>query len=106
MKEKRFLLFPNHLRLPYSIPKSFALLLSFHCLRHTFATTLTLSQGMPIETISKLLGHTNIRTTQIYATVTHDYLNLQLDRLSKRIDALCADWKGVVTDEKGALVAQ
>lgn len=79
---------------------------TFHCARHTFATTLTLSQGMPIETISKLLGHTNIRTTQIYATVTHDYLNLQLDRLSKRIDALCADWKGVATDEKGALVAQ
>ena len=35
MQENQFLLFPNHLRLPYSIPKSFALLLSFHCLRHT-----------------------------------------------------------------------
>ena len=43
--------------------------LTFHMARHTFATTVTLSNGVPLETISKVLGHTNLRTTQIYARV-------------------------------------
>lgn len=43
--------------------------ISFHLARHTFATTVTLSNGVPIETVSKLLGHTQIATTQIYARV-------------------------------------
>ncbi|WP_270592052.1 tyrosine-type recombinase/integrase [Bacteroides ovatus] len=37
--------------------------------RHTFATTITLSHGIPIETMSKMLGHTSIKTTQIYAKI-------------------------------------
>lgn len=43
--------------------------LSMHIARHTFATTVTLLNGVPIESVSKMLGHTNIRTTQIYAKV-------------------------------------
>ena len=65
--------------------------ITFHSARHTFATTITLSQGMAIETISKLLGHKNIRTTQIYATITHSKLDGDMERLSKRLDTLYRD---------------
>ena len=70
------------------IPKK----ITFHAARHTFATTITLSQGVAIETISKLLGHKNIRTTQIYANITHSHISSEMERLSKRINLLCPDW--------------
>ena len=43
--------------------------LNFHMARHTFATTITLSQGVPIESVSEMLGHSNIKITQIYAKI-------------------------------------
>ncbi len=55
-------------------------LLYFHCSRHSFASLITLEEGVPIETISRMLGHTNIQTTQIYARVTPKKLFEDMDR--------------------------
>lgn len=60
------------------------LLLSFHVARHTFATTTTLSKGVPIETVSKMLGHTNIETTQIYARITNSKIGSDMQGLDKK----------------------
>ncbi len=55
--------------------------LTFHMARHTFATTITLSNGVPIETVSKLLGHTKIATTQIYARVIESKVSNDMNNL-------------------------
>ena len=88
MKEKRFLLFPNHLRSSYPILKSFALPLAFHCFRHSYATTICLSNGVPIETLSKLMGHTSIRSTQVYAKITAEKVSNDIENLSKQIESM------------------
>lgn len=61
--------------------------LMFHIARHTFATTVTLSNGVPIESVSKMLGHTSIRTTQIYAKVVESKLSEDMGRLREKLDA-------------------
>ena len=58
--------------------------LTFHLARHTFATTTTLSKGVPIETVSKMLGHTNIETTQIYARITNSKIGSVMQVLDKK----------------------
>jgi site-specific recombinase XerD len=45
--------------------------LTFHIARHTFATTITLDNGVPIESVSQMLGHKFIKTTQVYAKVSN-----------------------------------
>ncbi|MFR0676990.1 tyrosine-type recombinase/integrase [Dysgonomonas mossii] len=52
--------------------------------RHSFATTITLSNGVPIESVSKMLGHTNIRTTQIYAKITDRKISKDMDALAQK----------------------
>ncbi|WP_039990341.1 site-specific integrase [Sphingobacterium spiritivorum] len=59
--------------------------LTFHLARHTFATTVTLSNGVPIESVSKMLGHTSIRTTQIYAKVLEHKLSEDMNNLRLRM---------------------
>ncbi|HET8964330.1 MAG TPA: site-specific integrase [Chitinophagales bacterium] len=55
--------------------------LTFHVARHTFATTVMLSNGVPIETVSKLLGHTKLSTTQIYARVVETKISEDIQNL-------------------------
>ncbi len=55
--------------------------ITFHVARHTFATTVTLSNGVPIETVSKLLGHTKLSTTQIYARVLQKKVGEDMEHL-------------------------
>lgn len=55
--------------------------LTFHMARHTFATTVTLTNGVPIETVSKMLGHSKISTTQIYARVIENKVSDDMNKL-------------------------
>lgn len=58
--------------------------LTFHLARHTFATTVTLTNGIPIESVSKMLGHQSIKTTQIYAKVIDKKLHDDMSILNEK----------------------
>ena len=59
--------------------------LTFHLARHTFAT-MSLSKGVPMESVSKMLGHNNIRTTQIYARITNKKIEHDMEELADKLD--------------------
>lgn len=59
--------------------------LTFHMARHTYATEITLSHGVPMETVSRMLGHSRVDTTQIYAQVTDDKIDTDTQSLDERI---------------------
>lgn len=70
--------------------------LTFHIARHTFATTVTLSNGVPIETVSKMLGHKSIKITQIYAKI--------IDRkVSNDMQVLRAKYSASINKQQGAI---
>lgn len=74
----------NQLHFSFSSLHLLASYILFHLARHTFATTTTLAKGVPIETVSKMLGHTNIETTQIYARITNNKISNDMQGLDKK----------------------
>ncbi|MRT91904.1 site-specific integrase [Ancylomarina sp. 16SWW S1-10-2] len=60
--------------------------LTTHVARHTFATTITLSNDVSIETVSAMLGHKSIRTTQIYAKVVEEKVSKEMNKLKEKLN--------------------
>ena len=80
------MLISNGLRFIFICSLSLALPCIFHQRRHSAATTVLLSNGVPIETVSRLLGHTNIKTTQIYAKITAQKISQDMETLSHKLE--------------------
>jgi integrase len=72
--------------------------LTFHMSRHTFATQICLSQGVPIECVSKMLGHRHLVTTQRYASVSNEKIISDMKLLSSKIEdkfAISKNYKSI-----------
>ena len=61
--------------------------ITFHLARHTFATTVTLSNNVPIESVSKMLGHKDLRTTQHYAKIVDKKLSSDMEDLRRKLES-------------------
>ena len=59
--------------------------ITFHMARHNFGSLITLSQGVPLESVCKMMGHRNISTTQLYAKLTHQKVNEDIKRISMKV---------------------
>ncbi|WP_418796135.1 tyrosine-type recombinase/integrase [Phocaeicola plebeius] len=79
----------NVLRFILAIPFFTAFLNITYTARHTFAVTVCLENGLPIETLSKMLGHTNLRITQAYARITYRKVTEDMKVLKNKLK----DWK-------------
>lgn len=79
------MLFSNGLRFIFTCPLFLAQPITFHLARHTYATTICLSNGVSLETLSKMLGHKNITTTQIYAKVTPPMIDREVTMLREKL---------------------
>ena len=79
------MLISNDLRLIFTSTLFLAVPITFHAARHTYATEITLSHGVPLETVSRMLGHSRIETTRIYAKVTDDKIDTDTRTLNQKI---------------------
>lgn len=61
--------------------------LTFHIARHTFATTVTLNNGVPIESVAKMMGHTSIKTSQVYAKDLDHKISFDMEQLREKLAA-------------------
>lgn len=61
---------------------------TWHLARHTYATTICLSNDVPIETLSKMLGHRSIKTTQIYAKITGEKISRDMELLAQKLEGI------------------
>ena len=80
-------LISNDLRLIFTYSLLLASPCIFHCFRFTFATTVCLTQGVPIESLSQMMGHLSIKTTQFYAEVTRTKIDEDMTNLAKTIES-------------------
>ena len=78
-------LISNDLRFIFTCSLFLALPITFHQSRHTYASVITLSQGVPLDTVRELMGHRDWRATRIYAHLTYDKVNEDMGKLQKRI---------------------
>ena len=81
-------LISNGLRFIFTCPLFLAQPITFHLARHSFATEICLTKGVPIESVSKMLGHTNIQTTQIYARVVDRKLSHDMNMLDRKLKSM------------------
>ena len=81
-------LISNGLRFVVTCLLTVALWVLFHHARHSFATEICLTKGVPIESVSKMLGHTNIQTTQIYARVVDRKLSHDMNMLDRKLKSM------------------
>ena len=79
------MLISNDLRFIFTCPLFLAQPITFHLARHTYATTICLMNGVSLETLSKMLGHKRITTTQTYAKVTQPMVDREVEMLKEKL---------------------